>query len=91
MTQIINQQEPLDTSKKALDGKCISEARMAIIVCAAWVILAPFAIWFGVSHLQNFWLAIVPLVFGCVAVIPLMGSYALVVEYRAALHGESPE
>ena len=91
MTQILHRQEPLESSRTPLDRKCIDEARMAIIVCAAWVILAPFAIWFGVAHLENFWLAIVPLVFGCVAVIPLMGSYALVTEYRAALHGESPE
>lgn len=91
MTQIVNQQEPLDASNPVPDRKCIAEARTAIIVCVVWVILAPFAIWFGVSHLQNFWLAIVPLVFGCVAVIPLMGSYALVVEYRAALHGQSSD
>lgn len=91
MTQILHRQEPRESSRTALERKCIAEARLAIIVCAAWVILAPFAIWFGVAHLENFWLAIVPLVFGCVAVIPLMGSYALVAEYRAALNGKSPE
>ena len=88
---IINPQEPVDPNVITPDRKCIAEARMAIIICLSWVILAPFAIWFGISNLHNFWLAIVPLVFGCVAVIPLMGSYALVVEYRDALHGKPSE
>lgn len=86
---IINQQSPVELNEMNLDRKCIADARMAIIVCASWVIMAPFAIWFGVNHLQNFWLSTIPLAFGCVAIIPLMGSVALVKEYRAALRGQS--
>lgn len=89
--ETIDQQEPIEPTGITLDRKCIAEAKMAVIVCASWVILAPFAIWFGIAHLQNFWLAIIPLVFGCIAFIPLMGFYALVIEYRAALHGQSSE
>lgn len=88
---IINAQQPVQPTGMAPDRKHIAEARLAVIVCFSWIILAPFAIWFGVSHVQNFWLGIVPLVFGCIAVIPLMGSYTLVVEYRAALRGEYSE
>lgn len=74
-------------SKAIVNPERVSEAKRDVIVCFAWLALAPLALWFGVANLHNLWLSVVPIVFACTAVAPLLFSYAIVGEYKDARKG----
>lgn len=65
----------------------VSTARRDLILCFAWLAVAPFALWFAVENRENFLLSFIPGVVGILGIVPLLFSGAVVDEYRDARNG----